>query len=314
MSTDTHRYRKGYRPSPAVLAEVKKFSQTRPLTVALLALAYHGSIWAASAIGAYAWWVLPLPVALVLYGIVAVFNARQIRVLELMVHDGSHRNFMRSSKRWNTWLTNWGAAYWVGQEVGRYWDSHKAHHPPTFGSAEDPDLQRYKKHGIETWDRSALIPFVKGLMARLPGYVGEYYRTVGSTPTVLVTSLACHGAFYILPLSVVLTPGLALALWGGFWLLPMSGPLQVIRLIAEGEMHVYTRGETEFDATVNNVGWRHWLVHPYWDAWHIIHHLFPSVPQWRHKKLHKRLCELDPSQYGRYWYRMRIVQDPVRAS
>ena len=197
-----------------------------------------------------------------------------------------------------------------------YGQGHNLPHHKGYGSPSDPDLARYQAHGIEDWNRSAWGPYVHGLVVRLPRYVGSYYRAIGSTPRVVATFLGFHGAFFILPLAVLFTPGLALAWWGSFWLMAMLGPLQVLRLIAESEEHVYWRGETEFDTTVTNLGWLHrWLIHPYQDGYHLLHHLFPSIPEFRHKRFHQRLCELDPQGYGtRYLYRTRVIQEPRRAS
>jgi fatty acid desaturase len=282
-----------------------------------IALSYLCSICAASAIGTYAWYRLPFSAALVVYLLILIFNARQIRALELLVHDGGHKNWWRSSTAWNNRLTNWFAGYWVCSDVKAYAKGHNGPHHGRFGSSVDPDLARYRELGIEAWDRSALLPYLQDLLHRLPRYVGSYYRAIGSTPKILAKFIGFHVVFCIMPLAVgFTTPGMALVLWGGFWLLAMLGPLQVLRLIAESEEHVYQHGETEFDATVSNLGWlHHWLIHPYQDGYHLLHHLFPAIPEFRHKRFHRLLRTLDPINYGsRYLCRMQVVQEPRRAS
>ena len=310
------RWARGYHSSPAVLAAVKRASHTRPILMGCIALSYLASIVAASAVGAYSWVWLPLPVAGAVHLLILVVNARYIRALELLVHDGGHKNWWRASPVWNHRLTNWLAGSWVCSDVTAYAQGHNGFHHGGYGSPVDPDLARYNALGIEDWDRSALSPFVKGLLIRLPRYIGSYYRAIGATPRTLATFFGFHSIFCLLPLAVLSTPAMALALWGGFWGLAMSGPLQVIRLIGEAEEHVYRRGQTEFDTTVTNVGWlHHWLIHPYQDGYHLLHHLFPAIPEFRHKRFHRLLCELDPHGYGsRYLCRTRVVQEPRRAA
>ena len=91
------RWARGYYPSPAVLAEVQQASRTRPLLMAGIALSYLTSIVVASAFGAYLWFWAPLPVALTAHILLLIFNAQQIRALELLVHDGGHKNWWRAS-------------------------------------------------------------------------------------------------------------------------------------------------------------------------------------------------------------------------
>jgi fatty acid desaturase len=69
-------------------------------------------------------------------------------------------------------------------------------------------------------------------------------------------------------------------------------------------------GQTVFDATVTNMGPVHRLLfHPFGDGYHLLHHLYPSVPGCRLGRLHRALKVADPETYGGHMpNRIRLLE------
>jgi hypothetical protein len=85
-------------------------------------------------------------------------------------------------------------------------------------------------------------------------------------------------------------------------------------MINETDAHVYNLGSTEFDSSVANEGVvARLLTHPYHDVLHHVHHTWPSVPYYRHRRLHAFLRLSDADYRHRYMRRHRVLQDPVCA-
>lgn len=79
-----------------------------------------------------------------------------------------------------------------------------------------------------------------------------------------------------------------IALLSFFFVLP------VIRYIAEMAEHDYMLSDTELGSTFNNLSFiDRWLFHPAADGYHLLHHFYPAIPFWNHKKAHKYLMERD---------------------
>ncbi|SFK24771.1 fatty acid desaturase [Celeribacter neptunius] len=310
------RYKRGYDTSHLpehVRAELKKAEESNlvasvaeaALTLVSIPLVAIAAVYAMGLVGA------SLPnaaaaaagVALV-YVLAATGIARQMRGLELMVHDASHLAWTRSKRRLNNLLANVLVAVPVLSTVEAYWKSHRIHHG-SFGSHLDPCRQRFADMGLEHLDLSTRWKIVKAVVAWLPEYNAAYYREIGSqSGRQWAYFAAWHISFLIAPgalliaffgsASAVDAIALAALAWVGFWMLPATTVLPVIRSIAESEEHDYAAGETEFDTTYTNDGWVHRvLIHPKNDAYHLVHHMFPNIPERRHRRVHKLLTKYD---------------------
>jgi fatty acid desaturase len=232
--------------------------------------------------------------------------ARQQRVLELMIHDASHRAWARTRPWLNHAVANVVAAWPMLSDVERYWQSHRWHHG-AYGSAKDPCRRRFNMIGLDDRDLSTGWRIAREVIAWLPGYFREYYREVGASPKRLVVMLLWHCLVYVGPGALLFGIVPALLGWVLFWAVPMMSTLTALRSIAEAEEHDYTRGETEFETTFTNRGIIHrWLIHPWGDAYHQIHHMFPSIPQREHRKVHELLMAQDET-YRRSRHRTTIL-------
>jgi fatty acid desaturase len=136
----------------------------------------------------------------------------------------------------------------------------------------------------------------KAVLRWLPRYNSAYYAEIGSKSwRTLLGWATWHTFVLILPTAYFLGLAQSFVIWFLFWFAPMFVSLPVLRSIAEAEEHDYERGETELDSTFTNDGWIHHLLwHPWGDAYHQVHHLFPNISQRRHRQVHKLLMIHDP--------------------
>jgi fatty acid desaturase len=252
----------------------------------------------------------PHPLALALGLVALVGVGRFQRGLECLVHEGSHYNWDRDHRRRNNLLANLLAAYPVFSTVEQYREGHFRHHR-RLGTRQDPDLQRYIAFGIEALDRGGAARFLAGVARRLPRYVLDWWRTIGTSPATVAKAVAWHCAVVVLPLAVVAGWPLALAALA-LWLLAYAAVLPVLRLIGEAGEHRYIGARSVMDSTVINDGPVHrLLIHPHNDGLHVTHHLWPGVPHHRLRELHELLERLDPEGYARQVRRRtRILSEP----
>jgi fatty acid desaturase len=262
-----------------------RYRETNVLVSSSLAVGCLVSITAVAA-GVMTLYQVSWPLAVAFYPLAGAVIARQQRGLELLVHDGSHRAWYRKNPKVNDFLTNVLAAYPSFTDVAQYWVFHKIHHAD-YGSEQDPCKRRFESM------RSAFEP--GGLLPTMVSYATGWYREAARKPAALVRAAAWHLCVFLIPLGMALGWSTALIAWALFWLIPQFAFLPWLRFIAELEEHDYSDGQTESSGTYTNVGWLHtWIVHPLKDGYHLIHHAFPSVPQWKHKALHKLLMEVSP--------------------
>jgi fatty acid desaturase len=228
------------------------------------------------------------------YAVALVLIARQQRAIELMVHDASHWSWDRDNKVLNDRMADCCVGYPVMSTTGSYRKGHFIHHG-TFAGEQDPCKRRFASMGLGHVDLSTKWAIAKAVLRWLPSYNLAYYTEIGSKSWAMFLRWALwHLAVFIVPLSLVFGVAQGLLLWTLFWLVPMFTSLPVLRSIAEAEEHDYERGDTEFDATFTNDGWIHHLLwHPWNDAYHQVHHLYPNISQRQHHKVHKLLLQHD---------------------
>jgi len=267
----------------------QQFQKTNVFVSVALALACLGTIVTiAVALGALA--AVNWPLALAFYPVAAAVIARQQRGLELLVHDGSHRSWCRARPRLNDELTNLLAAWPCFSEVSAYWTFHRIHHAK-YGSDSDPCKRRFMQM------RQAMLP--GSFWRTIVDYTLGWYRETARDPKALLRAAAWHLVVLLIPGALLYGWEVALGAWIAFWVVPQFAFLPWLRFVAELEEHDYSDGLSETDGTFTNVGWLHtWLIHPLKDGYHLIHHAFPSVPQWRHRALHDILMR-DSALYRR---------------
>ena len=222
----------------------------------------------------------------ILISIGIIFISRQLRALENIVHFGSHYNIAKGIK--NDIIINILAAWPVLQDVRNYRKSHMKHHRQ-YGSSTDPCRARYDrlKHLLfsEAWPEKILGVFT---------YYTSFYKEFGSDRSTLLFFLTTHSlGFWILSLyleiGTVTSYYMILAI--SFFLI-----LPFIRMVAELGEHDYDINGDILESTYNNLSILDKLIfHPAGDAYHVLHHIHPTIPWWNQKKAHKYLEKLDHS-------------------
>jgi fatty acid desaturase len=327
-ATTERRYKRGYDPNhlPTETQDaLKKAESTSPLMAVGEAVLTIASIPLAAAVYVYSIYYLfqqsaNLPLTFVFavfgYALTATIIGRQQRGLELMVHDASHGAWHRSDRRINNLLADIIVAYPVLSNVKAYWASHRIHHGQ-YGSHLDPCRKRFAEMGLPHLDLSTRWKIVRAVIRWLPYYNAAYYKEIGSQEWRQWAFFAAwHVTVFLGPAVLLLwlylgispmgAVALAFLAWTVFWMLPALMFLPVIRSIAESEEHDYDRGETEFETTYTNNGWLHrFLFHPKNDSYHLVHHMFPNIPERKHRRIHKMLMERDER------YRAALHRDHV---
>lgn len=308
---ENRKWERGYQAPPRARDFLKECHRTRPWLTVLTALGDHAVILALAAGIYWSWLNLHPAFLLALYPLAAVGIVRSLRGLENLVHEGSHFNWSRSNHRLNDLLCNLLAAVPVFSNVVRYRPGHKLHHFQ-FGTDEDADLGRYQVLGIEGLSRSHPFLFAAGIARRIVAYVVGWWKVIQTRPLVLGLSLLWHAAFLILPASLAVGLGTALALWAAFWMGPFLLFLPWHRFVAEAAKHQYEGQETVFDATISNIGFIHrLLLHPHNDGYHLLHHLFPGIPHHQLRRAHRGLSRIDPVGYGEALrHRTHVLEEP----
>lgn len=110
----------GYVLPPSTKKQIKDLTRTNWLMPVLLALGDHALILALAIIGYLVWDALPWPLAAITTAMIYIAQARGLRGLENLVHDGSHFNWGRKPNWTNDFLTNLLAAWPVFSSVAVY--------------------------------------------------------------------------------------------------------------------------------------------------------------------------------------------------
>ncbi len=221
--------------------------------------------------------------------------ARQMRGIELMVHDASHWAWDRDNKARNDVLADYFVAYPTMGTTHAYRRGHFIHHG-TFAGEQDPCKRRFAEMGLGDVDLSTKWKIAAAVLRWLPSYNMTYYTEIGSkSRATLFRWAAWHGVVLLVPMTLIFGFAQALTYWLLFWIVPMLVSLPVLRSIAEAEEHDYEHGETEFESTYTNDGFIHHLLwHPWNDGYHQIHHLYPNISARHHHTVHFLLMKHDP--------------------
>lgn len=302
-------YRRGYSPPKEMRSIIADAHRTRcGLTLALAAVD-HVLAWLLVAVATWAVLDGPVILGLLVSAVAVVAIARQLRALECLVHESSHFNWSRSHRRWNDVLAFILAGMPTGALISDYRASHLLHHG-RFGTAVDPDRQRYIELGLEDLRVHSRWVIAVDLLKRLPSYQLGWIRSLGTSPAYLLLPLLWT-VVAVTPTAVLF--GLRGALVGSLiWLVSFVVILPVVRLIGEASEHVYSGTDTVFDATISNLGaWQRLIVHPHNDGYHTVHHMWPGVPHHALRKLHEALIQHDPDGYARRLrFRTRVLETP----
>jgi fatty acid desaturase len=279
MSNVIVRYGKGFRPqlTAEMRARLKAWEKTCLVCRIAETLAYYWLIVLAAVASFMGFLYLPWWLATAGYVASLLMIARQQRVLELFVHDASHYCWDRRNRSRNDLVANILVGWPTMGTVESYRKFHAKHHA-YYGSDVDPCKLRLME--------------ARGLIA----YAMDWYRQIGSKGANLLMKWAgWHSLVFILPIELVVGGGTGLIAWLAWWFVPMVIVLPLLRRVAESEEHDYDCGNSELVTTYTNLGWlRVAFFHPANDAYHLVHHMWPSIPMRRHRQVHRFAVEHIP--------------------
>jgi len=302
-------YAKGYRLDKATLVLLSEEHQTNVVASAMAAISDLASIVALAILATHSLAINSLVLSLLVNVFALMVISRSLRALECLVHEGSHYNWSRNRKL-NDSLTNLLAAFPVFTTVEAYRKPHLLHHN-RFGSEIDPCHQRFKQ--LELCDRRNKLSFLLTVTTNLPDYLAGWWAAFGLSGRSIVWGILWHGLFLTaLCLLSDLHIATALRYWMLYFLVPYVFCLPPLRLIAESEKHRYLSADSEFDATISNIGiLQRLLLHPHGDGYHQLHHIDRSIPHHRLKRAHQLLLEKSQKFYReRHPNRIRVFMNP----
>ncbi|TFF37930.1 fatty acid desaturase family protein [Mucilaginibacter psychrotolerans] len=234
----------------------------------------------------------------VLYILCILLSSRSLRGLECVVHDGSHFNWLRKSRKTNDLLTNIFAAFAVFSTVENYRASHTLHHK-YLGSDVDPDYKRHILLGLSQIDRTDRKKYIRQIITKLPIYIPSWWRAIGTDFRTLIKGIIWNLIFCSLFYLILNSVSSVIAIWLFAYFIPLTVFLPVLRFIGEAAEHDYEQFEVVVSKTFSNTGIIHRLLfHPHNDGYHTIHHILPSIPHYKLPSLYKRLKAIDKVKFG----------------
>ena len=259
-------------------------------------LAYYLAAWAL-ALGSIAlffahpaWYTLALAFL--------VISSRQQALLNCE-HECAHRKFL-SGRRANDVFGTWLAGAPVGSPFGDAQANHLAHHR-LLGTDHDPDRKLHNSEPPRDTRWGLIGHFARGLLAAYALMVlfeRQDERAAGSTTKR-------RDAIAIVTVQAALVAGLTVAfawwVYPALWVAPLITLTTLSHLVRSYAEHAITTAESEQHAnrliTIRSNLLERSLVSPYWMNLHAEHHLLPSVPAPRLRRLRERLAtepELPP--------------------
>ncbi|MCA9435595.1 MAG: fatty acid desaturase [Candidatus Omnitrophica bacterium] len=223
--------------------------------------------------------------------------------LSNLTHEAGHYALFKN-RYMNELVSDLCCIFLLGATTQNYRVSHWGHHAYVNDPEKDPDLIRLKQH--QEYD----FPMAKGrfcllyvILQMLPkqslkylwgrakiavlgineGAFAETKPVYGSMPTTLLRI-----AYY--------SAGIALLTWQGwwiylllFWIVPIVTFYPLFMLLREIAHHTNVPDNSTYrNSRVFRPGWLEgFCIFPYGQAYHLPHHLFPSVPHYRLDEAHE---------------------------
>jgi fatty acid desaturase len=252
-------------------------------------LAYLAAAWIV-ALGAIAvFWVHPAWYTFALAFVVV--SSRQQALLNCE-HEAVHRKFL-PSRRWNDLAGTFLTAAPVGSPFGAAQARHLSHHR-LLATAEDPDAVLHSGEDKST-RRGLARYFISGLLG---GYAGMVLMGPRAPQAAATAGTARRDLAALAIVQGLIAVGLTLAtawwVYPALWLAPLATTTALAHLVRSYVEHAITDSETGGHANRLITIKSNWLERaffsPYNMNYHAEHHLIPSVPAPRLRRLQKRLA------------------------
>lgn len=238
------------------------------------------------------------PNPLVLLTVIFLLGGRQM-AFGVLVHETGHKSFF-TSPAINDFVGKWLSGYWVFSDKDAYMKGHLVHHRLA-GTREDPDLKNYEAYPVShtSFKRKITRDLTGQLGWRRLKSIGRSLRHLkalkpGSRKTV-VRSVSCHLAM------LLFFTAIGYAWLYALWIVAfMTSHMLIVRIRQIAE-HAAVPDLFDLDARMNTrtiyINWfESLLIAPHDLNYHMEHHLMPSVPIYRLRRLHNLL--LAKGYYG----------------
>ena len=232
----------------------------------------------------------PLTLILALF----ILGCRQLS-LGIIVHETGHQTFFQSKKT-NHWVGRWLSGYWVFSSQTVYMKGHLSHHRYA-GTAEDPDLKNYSAYPISK------ASFRRKVWRDLSGQTGwrrlksiarsiRRYRQLDEEGRSVVKGGLITNGSLLLVLSLLNAPWLFL-----LWVTAFATTHMLCTRIRQIGEHAAVPNPNSDDPrnhtrTIVTDWWERLFIAPHQIAFHLEHHLLPSVPLYQLPKLHQVLNQV----------------------
>ena len=268
--------------------EIRKLSQIDSVKFTAAALFEFGLI-AAATWTSETWWN-PL-----IYALAVIVIGSRINGLGGLMHDAAH--YRAYENRQLNDLIGEILALPTSASMAGYRNTHFAHHRE-LNSEKDPDWQR--NVGLEEFEfpaprASVLMYFAQYLAGLKIGAALFGFHKNKETRDVPAAVARARLVFF----AGLLAASIALGFWKLvllYWIVPLLTVFLAIRYLRNVAEHYAVEHENVLNEsrTVLAPFWELWLIAPWGLNYHLEHHLYPSVPCFRLKELHKLLMTRQP--------------------
>ena len=268
--------------------EIRKLSQIDSVKFTAAALFEFGLI-AAATWTSETWWN-PL-----IYALAVIVIGSRINGLGGLMHDAAH--YRAYENRQLNDLIGEILALPTSASMAGYRNTHFAHHRE-LNSEKDPDWQRnvgLKEFEFPAPRASVLMYFAQYLAGLKIGAALFGFHKNKETRDVPAAVARARLVFF----AGLLAASIALGFWKLvmlYWIVPLLTVFLAIRYLRNVAEHYAVEHENVLNEsrTVLAPFWELWLIAPWGLNYHLEHHLFPSVPCFRLKELHKLLMTRQP--------------------
>jgi fatty acid desaturase len=281
----------GVTPPLIPASELREFAAP-DYSISIFYLAFDWAVIVGAAwLGSQSWWAYPLACI--------VIGGRQ-HALFVLTHEGAHKH-LAARKKLNDFIGSWLCAYPVMFDMHAYRATHLKHHEH-LNSEQDPDWIR--KRTRREWQ----FPVTKSKLALFVPYFLLLWGPVEWAMIIVLYSGIFRRETYISPqlrswfvqklifYSAACAAITVFNLWTPvllYWLVPLFfvfPAIQRVRSVAEHFALTWTSPLTATREILAGPIERS-LFGPHHIHLHLTHHLYPAVPCYRLKALHKRLME-----------------------
>ncbi|MCQ6562056.1 fatty acid desaturase family protein [Paenibacillus mendelii] len=227
---------------------------------------------------------------IIVYILSIILIGGRMRGLDNLMHESSHKMLFKN-KTLNKWIASIFIALPVTTNYNLYCSSHYKHHKYLW-TDQDPDTSELKQFGLGSnsiTKRQFVLRYIFGSFL-----IKHIIKNIIDCITRLVSKDQQTNFEYFIKLSgwiIILSVSVLFNFWQElllFWFVPLVTVFPIIRFWSDLADHSGLEDSNPFHSSRNNYGsWLERLIlTPHHDNYHIVHHLFPSIPHFNLKKAH----------------------------